>query len=74
MTKFLSESLVGNSLTTILITVTKRAEFINDSVNSLNFGRNAGLVKTRPYFDKTLSPAELKIQIEKLKLQVAAYK
>ena len=61
LTKFLGDALVGNSLTTVLIAASKKADSVGESVKSMCFGQNAGLVKTSVVFDVTVSPEEMKI-------------
>jgi len=74
LTKFLGDALVGNSLTTVLIAASKKPEAVAESVKSMCFGQNAGLVKTRAVLDVTQSVEEMKAEIEKLRQELTACK
>ena len=58
LTKFLMDSLTGNSLTSILITVSKNHAFIDESISALTFGSIACQVKTKVTFSIELSKEE----------------
>jgi hypothetical protein len=63
LTKFLMDSLTGNSLTSVLITVSKHRAFVDESLSSLNFGHVACQVKTKVIFSVELSKEELEKQL-----------
>jgi len=49
----LGDSLQGKSITTILITASKKAENMNDTLTSLDFGKEASQVKMKVALDAT---------------------
>ena len=71
MTQFLRDSLEGQTVTSILITASKESVDLKETLASLDFGKNAGLVKAVTYKNKKLTPSEMKAHITKLQLQVA---
>ena len=64
LTKFLMDSLTGNCLTSILITASKRKEFVEESISALTFGSIACQVKTKVQFNIELSREEIEGQLE----------
>jgi len=74
LTKFLMDSLTGNCLTSILITASKKKEFVEESISALTFGSIACQVKTKVQFNIELSREEIENQLEQLSGQLAACK
>jgi kinesin family protein 5 len=63
LTRVLSESLGGNSKTSLIVTVSSAFSNENETVSTLRFGLRAKAVKNKPVVNKELSLAELKLML-----------
>lgn len=74
LTRFLAESLGGNSRTTLLVTSSKLQIHLEESIGTLRFAQRAKLIKTNAKANVVDSPEKMKAMIISLQQQVAAYK
>jgi hypothetical protein len=65
LTRYLKESLSGNSKTTFLCTLNKPAKYAADSMNTLLLAFYAKKLLTKPQSGKVQSASEMKALIEK---------
>ncbi len=72
LTKFLMDSLTGNSLTSILITASQEKMYVEESISALNFGVIACQVKTKVPFQIELSKEEVMAALEEAEAKLAA--
>ena len=63
LTRVLSESLGGNSKTSLIVTVSSALSNENETLSTLRFGVRAKAVKNKPVVNKELSLAELKLML-----------
>ena len=65
LTRVLSESLGGNSKTSLIVTVSSALFNENETLSTLRFGLRAKAVKNKPVVNKELSMAELRLMVAK---------
>lgn len=63
LTRVLSESLGGNSKTSLIVTVSSAFFNENETLSTLRFGLRAKAVKNKPVVNKELSVSELKLML-----------
>lgn len=63
LTRVLSESLGGNSKTSLVVTVSSALINENETLSTLRFGLRAKAVKNKPVVNKELSVAELRLML-----------
>ena len=73
LTRILSESLGGNSKTSLIITLSPSSFNDSESLSSLRFGMRAKKVKNNAKVNKDISIQELKLEIDKLNIQSLKY-
>lgn len=73
LTRLLSESLGGNSRTTLIINCSPSNLNDAETLSTLRFGIRAKSIKNKARVNAELSPAELKAQLKKTKAQLMTY-
>lgn len=73
LTRILSESLGGNSKTSLIITLSPSTYNDSESLSTLRFGMRAKKVKNNAKVNKDMSIQELKHEIDKLNIQCLKY-
>ena len=66
LTKFLKESLGGNSKTTLLCTSSKMHEHYDDSISTFSFAQRAKAIKNKVHAHVSRSPEEMVLLIARL--------
>lgn len=74
LTRILSDSLGGNSKTSLIITCSPSSYNEAESVSTLRFGMRAKNIKNKPKVNKELSISQLNNIIEKLESSILLYK
>lgn len=70
LTRILSESLGGNSKTSLIITCSPATYNESESLSTMRFGMRAKKIKNKPKINKELTVSELKLIIQKLENQL----
>ena len=73
LTRLLCESLGGNSKTVLIITLSPSSFNDLESLSSLRFGYRAKKIKNKAKINKETSLQELKLEIDKLNIQMLKY-
>jgi len=74
LTKFLQESLGGNSKTTLLCTSSKHKQNGEESISTLRFAQRAKAIKNKAVSNVQRSPKEMEMLINKLQAELKALK
>lgn len=72
LTRLLQNSLGGNSLTTLLCTISPDASNSSETLSTLGFAQRAKSIKNRPLVNKVLAQEEFSKEISNLRAEVAA--
>ena len=70
LTFFLKESLGGNSVTTLICTISRQHRHYEESVQTMHFAARAKKIKNKVVSNIILSPQELEKQVSLFKKEV----
>ena len=73
LTRILSESLGGNSRTTLVVNCSPSSYNDAETISTLRFGTRAKSIKNKAKINAELSPMELKIMLKKAETKVTSY-